>query len=396
MNSSSSIKRKSSVLARPYQAALRRYLKQGLGASLQPALRLGRQAVALGLETLDLALIHEQAMIVHALPIHSSTGRDHIIHRGGTFFAKAILPMEETHHSALEANIYLSRLNQSLKQRTLDLSVSNRQLKKEIVRRQVMEETLRESERNTSRLLEQSRRLQEQLRLLSRRVLSAQEEERKRISRELHDVIAQTLTGINVRLATLKIEATANTRGLSQKISRTQRLVERSVDIVHQFARELRPAVLDDLGLIPALHSFMKSFAKEKGLRIRLKAFAGVDKLDSVRRTVLYRVAQEALTNIARHAQAGRVEVNIHIISNAVCMDISDNGKGFEVARVLFAKRHKRMGLLGMRERVEMVGGKFTVKSVPGKGTTIRVEIPFAKVQKGPLTKSGKTTRECP
>ena len=102
--------------------------------------------------------------------------------------------------------------------------------------------------------------MQEQLRLLSRQLLSAQEEERKKISRELHDVIAQTLAGINVRLAALKKEAALNTKGLEHNITRTQRLVQHSVEIVHRFARELRPTVLDDLGLIPALHTFMKSF----------------------------------------------------------------------------------------------------------------------------------------
>jgi len=333
--------------------------------------------MVLGLETLDLALIHEQAMIVQALPANSTAARDLIIHRGGTFFAKAILPMEETHHSALEANANLSRLNEELSKRTLDLSASNRQLKKEIVRRQVVEETLRQSERNTSRLLEQSRRLQEQLRLLSRQILSTQEDERKRISRELHDVIAQMLTGINVRLATLKVEATSNTKGLSEKISRTQRLVEKSVDIVHRFARELRPAVLDDLGLIPALLSFMKNFTKETGIRVSLTAFAGVERLSSAKRTVLYRVAHEALTNVSRHAHANRVETRIRRLPKAVCMDISDNGKGFELQRVLFVSKCKRLGLLGIRERVEMVGGKFTVESAPGKGTTIHAQIPF-------------------
>ena len=145
------------------------------------------------------------------------------------------------------------------------LAVANRELRREIVRRQAVEEALRKSEQHYSQLLEQSRQMQEQLRHLSRQVLSAQEEERKRISRELHDVIAQTLTGINVRLATLKKEATINPKGLERNIARTQRLVEQSVNIVHQFARELRPTVLDDLGLIPALHTFMKDFTARDG-----------------------------------------------------------------------------------------------------------------------------------
>jgi len=365
------------VLAQNYHAALRRYLKQEAAASLRPALKLGRRAVALGLETLDLALIHEQAMIVQALPIRSASGRDRIIHRAGTFFAEAILPMEETHRSALEANVHLSRLNQSLSQRTKDLAASNRQLKNEISRRRVVEETLRQSERHANRLLDQSRRLQEQLRHLSRRVLSAQEEERKRISRELHDVIAQMLTGINVRLAILKTEATADSKGLSDKISRTQRLVEKSVDIVRRFARELRPAVLDDLGLIPALHSFMKKFTKDTGIRVSLTAFAGLEELSGAKHTALYRVAQEALSNVARHAHASRVAVNIRRLPRAVCMQIKDNGKSFDAERILRVGKSKRMGMLGMRERVEMVGGRFMVESAPGQGTTIQALIPF-------------------
>jgi len=276
------------------------------------------------------------------------------------------------------------------------LGVANLKLRREIIRRQAVEESLKQSEQHQSRLLEQSRRMQEQLRHLSRQILHAQEEERKRISRELHDVIAQTLTGINIRLATLKKEAGLNTVGFDQKIARTQRLVEKSVNIVHQFARELRPAVLDDLGLIPALHAFMKGFKEETGIHVSLSAFAAVEQMNGDKRTVFFRVAQESLTNVARHAQASRVEVNIQKFHSAARMEIKDDGISFQVEPILHAKGNKRLGLLGMRERVEMVDGTFCVESAPGQGTTIRVEIPFAKVWKGPLKKSGKTTLECP
>src|SRR5205814_3366137 len=137
------------------------------------------------------------------------------------------------------------------------------------------------------------------------------EEERRKISRELHDEIAQTLTGINVRLATLKTEVTFNTRGLQQKITSTQRLVEKSVDIVHRFARELRPTVLDDLGLIPALHAFVKDFSKRSRVHVRLTVYAAVEQLNSVQRTVLYRIAQEVLTYVASYAIASRVDAHI-------------------------------------------------------------------------------------
>ena len=110
------------------------------------------------------------------------------------------------------------------------------------------------------------------------------------------------------------------------------------MDLVHRFARELRPAVLDDLGLIPALHSFMKSFTERTGVRTHLTAFAGVELLNMPRRTALFRVAQEALTNVGRHAQASRVEVSIQKRPDGVCMKIADDGKSFQVQRVLLAR----------------------------------------------------------
>jgi signal transduction histidine kinase len=189
----------------------------------------------------------------------------------------------------------------------------------------------------------------------------------------------------------LKKEAAINTNTLDRNIARTQRLVEKSVEVVHQFARELRPAVLDDLGLIPALHSFMKSFTARTGVRTHLTAFAEVEKLDIARRTVLYRVAQEALTNVARHAKASRAEVSIQKLDGAARMEIKDDGKSFQVERILHDNGNKRLGLLGMRERVEMVGGAFAVESAPGQGTTVRVEMPFARVPEDALKNPEKT-----
>ena len=370
-------------LSRRYQAALRTHLKQGpqAGPPCGTAQDLGRRAMALGLETLDLARFHEQALITLVLPGYSAGTRERMVRRAGKFFAEAITPIERTHRTAQEANGQLVQLNQALRQRSVDLTASNRQLQQEIVQRKSVEESLRKSEHHYSELLEQSRHMQEQLRLLSRQLLSAQEEERKMISRELHDQIAQTLTGINIRLASLKTESTLNTKGLQKKISSTQRLVEKSVDIVHRFARELRPTVLDDLGLIPALHSFMKSFNKRTGVRISLTAFSTVERLDTAKRTVLFRVAQEALNNVARHAQASRVEVSIEKLPDCSCMKIKDDGKSFNLERTLHANGGKRLGLLGMRERLEMVGGKLVVESAPGKGTTIQAQIPLGQVR---------------
>ncbi len=363
-------------LSRRYAAALRKHLTRGPRASLLAADALGQQAVASGLGTLELARIHKRALTALTTTSGLSPGRDGVLRRAEAFFVEAITPLEETGRAVRQANVQLSQVNKTLRRRTVELAAANRRLKHEVLQREAAEAALRRSEQHYSQLLEQSRRMQEQLRHLSRQLLLAQEEERKEISRELHDEIAQTLTGINVHLATLKVEAAANTEGLRKKIARTQRLVGKSVNIVHRFARELRPTLLDDLGLIPALHSFMKGFTKRSGLRIRFTAFRGVEQLNSSKRTVLYRVAQSALANAAQHAHATRVNVSIRKLPGASRMEIQDNGTGFEVERVLFAKRHKRLGLLGMRERVEMVGGTFAVESAPGKGTTIRALIP--------------------
>jgi PAS domain S-box-containing protein len=298
---------------------------------------------------------------------------------------RVTLPSGEHGVVCFFSNITKRKHADAAQRRVEVLSASNRKLESEIVRRQVVEDSLKRSEQDQRLLLEQSRRMQEQLRDLSRQVLRAQEEERKRISRELHDVIAQTLTGINVQLTALAKGATINTKGLDRSIARTRQMVEKSVDIVHEFARELRPTVLDDLGLIPALHAFVKTFSKRTRLHVQLKAFAGVEQMEIVKRTVLFRVAQEALTNVARHALASRVEVSIMKLANHIVLKIKDDGKSFQVKPVLHGKGSKRLGLLGMRERVEMIGGTFGIESAPGQGTTIQVEIPAAKMRNAAL-----------
>jgi signal transduction histidine kinase len=357
-----------------YRAALQKHLKQGRHPSLEPARGLGDQALTAGLETLDLAKLHEQILVAEVLPGHPARKRSALIKQAGVFFAVAITPIEKTHFNARGMAVQMKKIIEALSQRTVELAASNLELSLEITQRKAAEAALQKSEHHYSQLLKQSDGLQEQLRQLSRQILSAQEEERRRISRELHDVIAQTLTGINLRLATLKREALVSTSGLDRNIARTQRLVEKSVNIVHEFARELRPAVLDDLGLIPALHAFVKLFSQRTRIHVHLKVFAGVEQLDNNHRTILYRVAQEALTNVSRHAHASRVEVSIQKPADAVCMTISDNGRSFEVEHALNAKGQKRLGLLGMRERVEMVGGHFGIESIPGRGTTITAQ----------------------
>jgi signal transduction histidine kinase len=364
-------------LSRQYEAALGAHLKNAGPANFKTARALGGQAVKEGLNTLDLARLHEKIVASGIFLDGPPAKRAQRIKQAVRFFSAVVIPIEIKHRTAQEATDELEEFVQMLGQRTTELAASSLELRREVTQRRAAEEALKESERHYSTLLEESSRLQEELRRLSRQILSVQEDERRKISRELHDVIAQTLTGINVRLATLKKEARFNTAGLDRNIARTQLLVEKSVDIVHQFARELRPSVLDDLGLIPALHSSMKSFSARTGIHTRLTAFAGVEDLDTSRRTVLFRVSQEALNNVSRHAKASRAEVKIEKLPDCIRMTVKDDGKSFNVERALLSKDGKHLGLLGMRERIEMVGGAFAVESAPGTGTTITARIPL-------------------
>jgi signal transduction histidine kinase len=228
------MKQKSTGLSQRYMVALEKHLKQGPQASLEPALGLGRQAVALGLETLELARIHEQALATLEL----SKIKNGFTKLAGIFFTEANIPIEETHRAARQGNVHLSRMKEKLGQRTEELAVSNRQLQRGIVRRKVMEDAFEKTGRHHNKCLEESLQLQKRLRQLTHRVLAAQEDDRKSISRELQDEIAQTLLGINVRLLSLKREARLNTKGFKNEIASTQRLVVKSAKSVRRVARE--------------------------------------------------------------------------------------------------------------------------------------------------------------
>ena len=170
------------------------------------------------MQTLDLAKLHEQILVTEVLPGTSGNKRGALIRQAGAFFAMAITPIENTQRRARDATARLKEFIKTLSQRTVELAASNLELSLEVAQRQAAEAALKKSERHYSELLQQSDRLQGQLRHLSRQILSAQEDARKRISRELHDVIAQTLTGITIRLANLQKDATVNTKGLERNI----------------------------------------------------------------------------------------------------------------------------------------------------------------------------------
>jgi signal transduction histidine kinase len=228
------MKRKLSKLSRRYAAALRKHLKQGPEASLQPARGLGCKAVSLGLETLDVARIHAEALA----RLEAASSRNGIIKRAEIFFAEAVTPIEKTHGAARKASLHLRQLNKTLSRRTVDLASTNRSLKQSIGRRKTVEQALQKSGGDAEKLLEESRRLQKHLQHLTHRIMAAQEDKRKKISHELQDEIAQTLLGINVRLLTLKKEAAVNDKRLKKHIANTQLMVDKSVKGIKRFARE--------------------------------------------------------------------------------------------------------------------------------------------------------------
>lgn len=361
-----------------YRTALGRHLRAKAAGPTLAAEQLGRQAQAARWTASRLSDIHERALLEQHLPDCPAGQRAALIRRAGVFFAVMMTPPADAAEGPPGAPAGLRRYLEIQSARMVRMALANEALGREVGRRKVVEATLKQNERAAAESLAAAKRMQEQLRQLSRQVLSAQEEERKKISRDLHDVIAQALTGINLHLAALKKEASLQARGWDRSIGLTQQLVKRSAMLVHQFARELRPAVLDDLGLVPALHTYLKQFTARTGVRARLAAFAGIEQLDFARRTVLFRVTQEALTNVARHAKATRVDLSIQRLGEGICLQIQDNGRAFEVQSALRARGSKRLGLLGMRERLEMVGGTFHIESVPGRGTCIKAILPQA------------------
>ena len=229
------MKHKLIQLSRRYSTALRNQLKQGPQASLKPALRLGREAVALGVETLGLARIHEQALA----ELELSDAKNAFTKLAGIFFTEANTLIEETHHAARQTQARLSKVMSALRRRTQELAVCNRQLQKGADRRKVMEDDFAKRGKLHRKSLEESLELQKRLRHLTHQVMAAQENERKKISRELQDEIAQTLLGINVRLLSLKHEARTNSKGFKKEIASTQRLLVKSARSVSEVGRKI-------------------------------------------------------------------------------------------------------------------------------------------------------------
>ena len=221
----------------------------------------------------------------------------------------------------------------------------------------------------------QLEQLNAQLQTLSAQVITAQEEERKRIARDLHDDTAQALTALLVRLRL--VERAQLGEPDRAALAELRALTARTLENVRQLAFQLRPADLDDLGLVAALQEFNESYAKRYGIKVELQIDGLHARVPPKVELILYRIVQEALTNVARHAGGATcVQVVLTRHDHTLGATIVDNGKGFDVEQVLRAKE-RGLGLFGMQERAALVGGTFRVDSHVGTGTSVTVEVPL-------------------
>jgi signal transduction histidine kinase len=203
-----------------------------------------------------------------------------------------------------------------------------------------------------------------------RRVVEAQELERRRLARELHDQTGQELTGILLGLKA--VEEALDPEALARAIAAVREQVVETLHDVRRLAVELRPKVLDDYGLVAALERLTQTVAEQTGLAFDLEAQLGDERLPSEIETALYRMVQEALTNVVKHGQAGRVSIILARSQGSVTAVVEDDGRGFETDRI-----YEGLGLDGMRERLALLGGRLKIESRPGAGTTLAGEVPL-------------------
>jgi signal transduction histidine kinase len=246
-------------------------------------------------------------------------------------------------------------MEQRVEERTRELSRVNENLQTEISKH-------KESE---------SARLE-----LLRRLVTAQEEERRRISRELHDQTGQHLAALLLGLKTLKNSTENGSSSLHQSLFQLQKLTERLVEEAHHLAWELRPAALDDLGLETAISNYVEKWSERNSISLDFHSGLNKLRLSPHVETAVFRIVQEALTNVLKHAQATRVSVMLEYRYDELLVIVEDNGRGFQPEVPLTIKERGGLGLVGINERVALVGGKLNIESEPGGGATIAIRIP--------------------
>ncbi len=227
------------------------------------------------------------------------------------------------------------------------------------------------------RLEAQSEQAKSELRKLTHQLVRVQEQERKALSRELHDEVGALLTGLRMELGNLAGPHARNDLSFDQRLLETKRLAERALSSIRNLAMLLRPSMLDDLGLSPAVRWQAKEFTRRTDVPVEVSITGDVDSLSDDLRTCLYRIVQEALTNAGRHAGASKLRISIRRSDGSVAALVEDDGVGFDQAKA----RKRGLGLIGMEERVRELDGIIEIKSQPGRGTRILIQLPVLEKQ---------------
>lgn len=209
-------------------------------------------------------------------------------------------------------------------------------------------------------------------------IIETQENERRRISRELHDEIGQALTAIKFNLDMIEKELPQHLPGLRGRLGETKSLSTQTLTAMRQLSMDLRPTMLDDLGLVPTLRWYIQNFSNRMNIHAHFESIGFDEKLPTQIETAFYRIIQEALSNIAKHAGANHIEISLEKRNSTLYASVIDNGKGFDLERVLHPESPERgFGIIGMQERVSLLGGHIDIQSNPGLGTHIHIEVPY-------------------
>jgi two-component system sensor histidine kinase DegS len=232
---------------------------------------------------------------------------------------------------------------------------------------------------NIARDVTQERKMRDSLRFYLREVLAAQEEERKRIARELHDDAGQSLLLLTHRLDAIASDPRNKlSEPVQEELTQLHSLAVETLGGLRRYAQELRPAILDDLGLVAALEWMADNLITENGIDVDVQLDMQGGELPHEAQLALFRIAQEALSNIRRHAQASKVVIRLESAAGRLRMLITDNGKGFEVpVQITDLSIGGKLGLIGMQERAQLLRGTLSIQSELGKGTTVTVDIPL-------------------
>ncbi|MDO8491305.1 MAG: GAF domain-containing protein [Dehalococcoidia bacterium] len=237
---------------------------------------------------------------------------------------------------------------------------------------------------DNARLYEEVQRKEEIRGQLLERVISVQEDERRRIARELHDDSAQTLTALTMQLESIESSLPSGMTEVKRKLAKQRALTVQALEDIRRLMADLRPTALDDLGLLPAIRWYASERLQEKGVKVIVDSPGAKSRLPTRLETALFRVVQEAVNNIAKHAKCSNARITLRMDESMVRLTVEDDGKGFDVQGVLGSRGAKAgVGLLGMRERVLLFGGTINIKSAPGEGCKIIVEVPLRKEEPG-------------